>query len=291
MKRLIAFAVLVCLLLCGCGKTAPDPTQPALQTQPSQAPSVQTTAAPQETIPETQAPTEPPAEPTAEPTQPAPEMVTVYLLTNVTVYDSGSTQYHYDENYNITSYEVLTIENTLMYEVFFELQNENGMACAVRAQWPEDTGSEIRYLTYTKDGKLSEEQIAGSNYTGYQYAYDAHGNRTEKREYYDGILQSVVYYEYTGTTLDAAWCQDNAGTVIFECRIDNGRILEKNYYDSSVRYGYRYDYDENNNPYSSTFYYDGENLPGERFFYQAVEVTAERAKYLLEQQRYLLSIA
>lgn len=289
MKRLIVFAVLAALLLCGCGKTD-VPAQTTMQTQPT----MERVTTPQEStpsVPESTPPTQAPTEPVTEPaTEPTPEMVTVYLLTNVTVFDSGSTQYHYDENYNIESYEVLTIENTVMYETFFEMKNENGMASVIRAQWPDGGGNEIRYLTYSEDGKLLEEMTAGSNYTGYQYAYDAKGNRTEKREYYEGMLQSIVYYEYAGTTLDAVWCEDSVGTVIFECRIENGRVLEKNYYDSSVRYGYLYEYDENGNPYSSTFYYDGENLPGDRFFFQAVEVTAERAEYLLEQQAYLLSI-
>lgn len=279
MKRLTVFAVLICLLLCGCGKFFTPPTEIAAQLQPATGATIESTST-------TQAPTEV----STAPTEPKAEKVTVYLLTEVTFFDSGSTEYYYDENYNIDSYKVFTIENTIMYEAFFEEKDTNGMPCVIRTQWPEESGDEIRNLTYFEDGKLKEEQTSDSNYSGYQYAYDQKGDRTEKREYYDGILQSVVYYEYDGELLSAAYCEDNAGNKVFECRIENGLITEKIFFDSDSEYGYRYEYDENNNLVQTTFYYDGESIPGDQYFYKAVEVDAERAHYLREQQKYLISI-
>jgi len=292
MKRLIVFAVLTCLLLCGCAEANTTPSETAteltpVQTQPTTEPAA-------ESIPATQAPTGATAEPTIEatttPTQDQMEKVTVYLLEKTILFDSGSTEYYYDENYNIDSYEVFTIENETMCEVYFEEKDANGMAWVLRTEWPEGIGNETRNLTYFQDGKLKEEQIAGSNYSGYQYEYDQKGDRTEKREYYDGIVQSVVYYEYDGEMLKAAYCEDIAGNKVFECRIENGLVMEKVFFDSDSEYGYNYEYDENNNLVKTTFCYDGQNTPGEQFFYKAVEVEADRAHYLQEQQKYLIPI-
>lgn len=290
MKRIIVFALLSCLLLCACGQNT-APTEPATQTphatDPATDPATEPATQPAtENIPETQAPTEAPTDPP----HGEAEKVTVYLLKEAIYFDSGSAEYRYDENYNIDSCTVFTIENTTMYEKFFEEKDANGMACVIRTQWPEDAGNETLNLKYFEDGKLQEEQIAGSNYTGYQYAYDQAGNRTEKREYYDGILQSIVYYEYDGEQLTAAYCEDNAGSKIYECRIENGLIVEKTFLDSEEAYGYRYEYDENNNLVQTTFCFEGDETPGDQYTYEAVEVDAERAHYLLEQQKYLFSI-
>ena len=288
MKRLTVFAVLVCLLLCGCGNTAADPTEPVMQILPATVPAtVPVTVPVAESAPATQAPTETDTEPV--PSEAA--KVTVYLLTKVILFDNGSTEYHYDENYNIDSYTVLTLENTTMCETFFENKDPNGMACTVRTNWPGDAEGEIRSLTYSEDGKLLEEQTPVSIYSGYQYAYDPLGNRTEKREYYEGMLETAVYYEYDGNQLMAVHGTDNAGNWMFECHITDGLVIEKVFFDSEPNYGYLYEYDENRNLIQTFFYFGDEITPGEQYFYQAVEVDAERAGYLLEQQKYLIPIA
>lgn len=286
MKRLIVLALLCCLLLCACGQGT-TPTEPALQTQPATTAETQPTTEPTaESIPATQ----PVTEATTEPTQAEEEKVTVYLLTKVTYFDSGCVEYKYDENHNIDAYTVFTLENTAMYEVFFENKDANGMAWVIRSQWPDGAGDETRDLVYSADGKLQQEQIAGSNYTGFQYAYDQAGNRTEKREYYDGILESAVYYEYDGGQLTAVYCEDYTGNRIYECQIENGLVTQKIFLDSSESYSYSYQYDENNNLVELTFCYEGETMPGDQYFYKAVEVDAQRANYLMEQQKYLVSI-
>lgn len=262
MKRLIALVLLCCLLLCACGQFT-TPTEPAT-----------------ESIPVTQAQTQPEA-----------KKVTLYLLTKVTYFDSGSVEYHYDENHNIDSYTVFDIENTAIYQVFFEEKDANGMACVIRSQWPGESDNEIRNLTYFENGKLKQEQIAGSNYSSYQYEYDQTGNRTETREYYDGILQSVVFYTYDGELLTAAYCEDSTGNKVFECRVVDGLVMEKIFLGYDSEYGYRYEYDEKNNLIQTTVYMEGENLPGDQYVYAAVEVDADRARYLLEQQKYLIPIA
>jgi YD repeat-containing protein len=289
MKRLIAFALIACLILCGCGKKDTTPTKAVNKTQTITEPtkeSTSTTEPTKESIPTT----EPPTQPVTEPTQPKVEKVTVYLLTKTTVFDSGYIDYHYDENFNIHSFKVFSIENETMYESFFDKKDTNGMACEIRSHWPDGAGNETLSLTYSEDGNLTDELIADSNFSGFQYAYDQNGNRTEKREYYEGMLESVVYYEYEGNLLKAVYCNDNADNRVYECRVEKGLITEKNYFDSEIKYGYRYQYDENKNLVSTIFYYDGEDMPGDQYFYQAVEVDAVRANYLQKQQRYLISI-
>ena len=275
MRRLIVLAVLAGLLLCGCGEAAPLPTQtPAQTTGTPTAPSTQPTA-------------EPTTQTTAAPTEAPP--VTVYLLDKIVIFDSGYMQFAYDENHNIDSYDIFTIENDIMCRTFFEEKDANGMAGTVRLQWPDGSG-EIQKLTYSPDGKLQEKVYEGSEYTGNQYEYDAQGNLTQRREYYDGILQTVVYCEYDGGMLTAARCEDTGGNPIFRCRIENGLVMEKNFTDSYAEYTCRYEYDENRNPVRTVVYYDGEETPGELFYFVEVEVEADRAPYLLEQQTYLLAI-
>lgn len=297
MKRLLILILLCCLVLWGCGnndtpstEAATQPTtEPASQTQPTTKPTAQTqppTEATTEPTTATQAPTEAPTEPT----QPKPQKVTVYLLTKVTHFDSASIEYHYDANHNIDSYQSFTIENTPMYETFFQEKDANGMACVVRTLWAGNTGEQCRNLTYSADGKLQQEQFTDSNYSGFQYTYDQAGNQTEKREYYEGLLEAVTYFTYDSGKLTAAYGEDNAGNKLFECRVENGLIVEKIFLDSDEKYSYRYTYDEHNNLIQTTFYSGGEDTPGDQYFYQAVEVDPERAPYLLAQQRYLIAI-
>jgi len=274
MKRFTVFAVLLSLLLCGCTQLFTPPTEPA--TQPTTEPAIEST---------------PITEPTTEPTQPVAEKVTVCLLKKTTYFDSGHVEYTYDENYNIDAYKVFTIENAPMYNVFFEQKDANGMAGMVRTRWADGMGDDTRTLVYSADGKLQEEKMTGSNFSGFQFAYDQLGNRTEKREYYDGILESVVYYAYDGRQLTEAFCEDREGNKKFQCKVENGRIVEQTCFDSESEYGYRYEYDENGNLIEATYYQDGENFPGDQYFYEAVEVDAARAPYLLEQQKYLIPMA
>ena len=103
-------------------------------------------------------------------------------------------------------------------------------------------------------------------------------------------MESVVYYEYDGNLLTAAYCEDSEGNRIFECRIENGFVVERVLFDHDVKSGYLYEYDENNNLSQLSFYYDGDSIPGDHYFYIAVEVDAERAHYIREQQKYLIPI-
>jgi hypothetical protein len=275
MKRSIALVLLVVLLLCGCAPAEPaaDVTQPPVTSAPTTEPTTEATT-----------------EPTTEPTQAEPEKVTIYLLEKSVIYDSGFTSYHYDENYNIDTYKVHTIENDLMYTVFFEEKNADGMAAKHRLEWT-DGSSQLRLLTYFADGKLKEDQEDFSTFTGYQYGYDENGNLTEKREYYEGLLCATVRYEYVGTELCRVYCEDPEGNHIFDCRVENQRIIEKVCYDAGVySYSAMYEYDDHGNLVKESVNYDGEIIPGTMYYYKAVEVDASRAPYLLEQQKYLISV-
>lgn len=282
MKRLLSLALVACLLLCGCQTEG----EPAQTTQPGTTagtdPAVMTTdPAPEATDPTVEA-TEP------VPTEPVlPETVTVYLLEGTMLYDSGRTAYEYDEDYNIDLSQTYTVEDELMYTTYYENKDENGMAGCVRNAWISGD-SDSMLLKHFADGKLEEELYEGSNYSGYQYAYDQKGDLVEKREYWDGILTSTVRYEYEGEELVRLYCEDVEGNHIYDCRVEDGRVIEKVCYSDAGSYSYGYEYDENGNRIKETFTYEGETTPSVTYTYKAVEVDASRACYLLEQQKYLL---
>ena len=278
MKRFFALLLLSCLLLCGCEADAPA-TEPITesvqaQTQPVTTPVEETTAPAEQTT----------TEEVTEPTQPITEKVTVYLVEESFLFDSGCTKYYYDEDYNIDYYTVYTMENEVRYTAYFENKNSNGMAGKFKEQWPESSTTYI--MTHFEDGKLSEIKLDDNSFSGTQYEYDLKGDITEKREYYDGILNNIVYFEYDGETLSAVYGEDADGNKLFNCRIENGLIVEQVFSDYTVFYKY----DSNNNLVESSMLYEGETMPSEQYTYKAVEVDAERACYLLKQQNFLLSV-
>ncbi len=269
MKRFFVIAILLCLLLCGCASGDALDAQPTPTLQPTD---TLTTSTPVPT-------------PTA-----APETVTVYLLESTVYYDSGSVQYHYDDDYNVDSYASYTLENELMYTAYFEEKDSNGMACRIRSEW-QGGGDETRIAVYDAHGKLQEERYEGDSFSGYQFAYDQKGNLTEKREYYDGILQSAVYFEYDGEILRAVYGEDREGNRVFDCVVEQGRIMEKICYDSEGgSYSYFYEYDANGCLIRSSMLYYGEQIPGDSYTYITAQVDAHRADFLGEQQRYLIPI-
>ena len=289
MKRILPVFLALCLLFCGCQPQAPESTEPA--TEPTQAPTEPATEP-------TQAPTEPPdtggnetpieettapiTESATEPAEPQ-DKVTVYLVERTAFYDSGYVTYNYDENFNIVSYDVYSIENELMYSTVFSEHNTHGMPCKFSQHGGNWT------IAWFEDGKIKEEQEE-DNYSGYQYEYDQKGDIIEKRGYYEGILQDTVYYEYNGDELFRVYCEDVEGNHTYDCRVENGVIIEKVYYDPAASYSYFYEYDENGNWIAESFLYDGELTPSSVHSYVAVEVDADRATYLLEQQKYIVYI-
>ena len=278
MKKLITFAVFLCLLLCGCGDTDPKPT--GATTDPTKESSTQESQTP------TTSPTTSPTQATTEPTQAPPEIVTVYLLEQSVLADSGFTSYRYDDNHNIDSYEVYTIENTLMYTTYFDEKDDNGMGGQRRTHWGDDESGETQTLTYF-DGKLKEER---DPFSSVRYEYDGEGDLIEKRTYYEDVLYSAVKYEYSGNQLTAVSCEGEDGTLLFECVVENGRITEKISYEYGGEERFAYRYDENGNLVEELMSYEGELFPVAVYTYRAVEVDADRAVYLLEQQKYLVSV-
>ena len=222
------------------------------------------------------------------PTEPAePEKVTVYLLEKVRLYDNGHTEYFYDEHYNIDTYKVVTIEETLMYIAYFEEKDSNGMPGKYRQVWDSDS-DDYSMLTWRQDGKLLKEVYG----TDTEYHYDAEGKLVKKQEYYEGILDTTVHYEYDGNVLQQAYCINEDNHMNYEYRIENGRIVEKICYDeegSAIR-TYHLKYDKNGNLEQKIMHYAGELVSVESYTYRAVEVDASRAPYLIEQQKYLLSL-
>jgi len=276
MKRLIFFALLTVLLLSACNAADPVPTTPI------QAESRPTTEAPTDSTP---------TAPSAEPTQALPRKVTVYLLEKSVLADSGYTAYHYDENHSIDRYEEFTIENDLRYTVFFEKKDEHGMAGQCRTQWGGGDSGETQLMAYFSGGKLKEQRYPGTSFSGTRYEYDQKGNVLEKREYYEDALYASVKYEYQGDVLTAISCKSAEGELLFECVLDKGRITGKTCYEYGGEVCYIYKYDQNGNLSEVMLSMDGELFPSGIHTYKAVEVDADRAMYLLEQQRYLLGIA
>ena len=231
--------------------------------------------------------TEPTTEPVTEPTE--PEKVTVYLVESTAFFDSGSVEYVYDADFNILSYQVLTLDKDVMYSAAFDERDANGMPRSFKTQWPEGYGNEEWTLSWFQDGKIQEAQMNG-NFNGYQYAYDEKGDVTEKRSYYQGILEGVTRYEYDGEELIRVYHEDPQGEHVFDCRVENGIIIEKSFSQSAGGYAYFYEYDANGNLVKETGLVEGETVPIQSHTYKAVEVEPERVPFLLAQQKYLLDI-
>ena len=285
MKRMTALMILLCLLLCACTPEA-APTNPSQPTPSTQAP----TTVPNETTVPT-SPTQASTEPTQPSTEPVTQgKVTVYLLENTNLYDSGYTEYIYDSSNNIFAYKVFSIERQLMYTVYFEQPDANGMPTVCRADWGDGT-TDTRNLAWHPNGKIQQEQY-DPGFSGYQYDYDPAGNVIEKREYFDGILQSCVYYDYNGQQLQKIFSMDAEGNTLFVCVMENGHVAERICYDmdGTYAYSYYYTYDENGNILQETMNYDGTQIPSQTFTYRAVEVDAALAPYLINQQQYLLPL-
>ena len=281
MKRILAMSLLVCLLLCGCGTSGATPTEATDSPLQTEAPPA--TTVPAETV-DTPEPT--PSEPSEQETT-----VTVYLVEKVSLVDSGYTEYCYDEDHNIISYKVFSIENDLMYTGYFEELDSHGMAGKFRMLWEDDDEGEIHTLVWFEDGKLSEEQYS-ADFSGHQYEYNAKGDVTEKREYFEGILFATTYYEYDDSGLQRAYYTDADGLMWYEWLAENGRITEKICYeeDGTKAYTYQYTYDENGNLTQEMISYEEEIFLSSAYTYKAVEVTASRAQYIIRQQEYLLSL-
>lgn len=286
MKKVFALllAVVLCLLLCGCqsGAEADDKdeggsgkswvTLPAgLQTEPAETEPAETE--PAETEP---APTEPSED----------EMVTVYLLESAQIFDSGRMEYIYDDNDNILSINIYTIEDDLRYTVYFDECDLEGLPGGYHIQWPEGGGDQYK-LTYTDGARITDIQYVGGNFTGTQFAYDNQGRLIEERSYYEGVLENGTYYQYAkddNGRLVNAYGEDAGGNLIFECLVEDGRITEYKYI-AEESYSRLCEYDENGNLASDAYIYDGETTPGTFYKYRAVTVDARRAMYLVCQQK------
>ena len=286
MKRVLAIILAMGLLLCGCSLLDPadKETKPKHSWVPTGLPTAATTEA------ATQDPTIAATEATTAPTQAKPETVTVYLLTESFFCDNGRSEYFYDANYNVDTRKDYDIENNYLGRVNYIEKDRNGMPCMI---WEETRTENVYNLTYFEDGKLKEEllNVNESNYTGWQYEYDQKGDMTEKREYYEGILQSTLIFEYNGEELIRAYCEDPQGNHLYDCRVENGLIIEKVVYSTESMEGcsYRYEYDDKGNLVTEYFLFDGELMPNMTCSYKAVEVDADRAGYLKYQQAYLLA--
>ena len=237
-------------------------------------------------------PTERETTPTKQDTTEAtvPAKVTVYLLDKVTTDYGDYTVYFYDENYNVDYCEQLDQSNTVSCTTYFEQKDINGMAGELREVW--DSGTQyICALTWSQDGKLLKkaEDLAK---TELEFEYDGAGKLVEVKEYYDGGLSAAFYYEYEDEVLQRLYCINSEEMMTFECETENGKIVKKTcYYDGGTGCCHDFLYDENGNLVEQREYW--EDAPNETttigYSYKAVEVDADRAPYILAQQKYLVS--
>lgn len=272
MKRILAVLVLLCVLLCGCDNDI------NIGTSNNDTPTDTTAAA---TAAQTAA-----TDPTAaaqQPTEALPEKVTVYLLDSAQIFDSGRMEYIYDENDNILSVNIYTIENDLMYTVYFEECDLDGIPASYRLEWA--TGGGERYtITYTDNAKITELRYDGGNFTGTQFEYDQNGRMTEQRQYYEGILETATYFEYSGGVLVRSYCENASGEIVYQCRVENGLIMEYIYSEEQGGHRRLCEYDKAGNLLSDSYIYDEVTTPGTFYTYRTVEVDANRAIYLVGQQ-------
>lgn len=226
----------------------------------------------------------------ATPTPPEPprqETVTVYLLEQTVHYYSAHTighrTYRYDEHFNVDSYQFFMPSGELSYTAYFEEKDANGMAGRFRADW----GGEPRTLVWSEAGTLTEEQREPDFFT--QFEYDQKGNPVKRQDFYDNSPESTLIYEYSGDALQGAYCIDTDDHIHYKLRAENGRIVEKVCYDEegNTACPHRYEYDENGNLIQVCEQYGAEWFPTDTHSYRAVEVSADRAAYLLSQQNYL----
>ena len=278
MKRIFAFALLTCLLLSGC-KTAVAPAGSA--------------STPEQPQPSTSEPSP------AVSTEPEAEQATVYLLDKTTRYNEAggvmdTIEHYYDEAYNIDTYKVLSPTNELDETVYFEEKDANGMAGKCRSDWGDGFGK-TNTLLWHEDGKLKEVQYDTAFYgavRGLRYVYAPSGMPSQKQEFYEESVDSVLHYEYDGDMLQRAYCMNWDEHMTFEYRCEDGRVVERICYteEGSKACTHDFSYDENGNLVQETTHEDGKTAPTKAYTYKAVQVDATRVPYLVEQQNYLLSI-
>ena len=213
--------------------------------------------------------------------------VTVYLLKKANMFDSGYVQYGYDDYGNLDYYSMYNMDRELISSSFFDDKNDNGMACKIRTEYISGDIENI-ILEYNEDGRIKEKKYTYAEYCGFQYEYDDKGNLTEIREYYDGILENMICYEYDNKTLKSVHCEDANGETVFDCVIENGRIIKEIHDSDSDEYSFNYKYDQNGNLIESTFEMDGEVTPSYTYEYETIEVDSESAMYIMQQQYFIL---
>ena len=274
MKKLIAMLLSITLLVltAGCAGGGAEPTDAGTN--------------PQQTVGTDSTGTETPPQQTE---SSEPEKVTVDLMEKTVIFDYGYQIYSYDENHNIIGIETFSLEEDLLYKIHFNKQDANGMFCERVEEW--DGDSQISAFKWFQDGKLQEEQY-NPGYSGDQFEYDAAGRVTQMRNYYNGILNYAVHFTYNGDELQSVYCENAEGRKLYDCKIADGRITEKNHYNAegAMDYAYTYKYDNNGNLEQTRFVMDGDDSPCDTHSYRAVEVDASRAPYLIAQQQYLLDI-
>lgn len=274
MKRLLAIALVLSLLLIGCNKPGSGETQSTLSTEPQVA-------------------TQPITEPVTEPSLPSSDnSISVYLLERVEYLHEDSVAftctYTYDNCGNVLTAIQQTAEGEIQCTTYYEEQDEKGMPHKIREVW--DVGNATpRILTYLEDGKIESELYEGQNNSGWWYDYDEQGNLSQMRLYFENSPDITVYCEYENGILSKLYCKSIHDDPVYEAELKDGRILKKTYYDN-ITYSYLYEYDENGNLASKRYENAETQRAVARYIYTEVQISSELAPFALAQQQFLLGM-
>lgn len=285
MRRIFTFSLILCLLLAaGCTKSFENNESVAVTSS-----DVQSKAPDSESKEESTTVSETVSENTESGSEQSEigdesavsEMVTVYLIKSLTAQGTSTVVYNYDEDYNIESASTEDTEGEDSLYTYFEDKDENGMPRKIRTEDPNEPYLILTYNEYVRVESVKTEAPGADETSETKYIYDEDGNLTERRQT-AGEISSSVFYEYEEGVLVSAHGTDFMGEA-YEYVVQDGRITAQ----ISGPITLNFEYDENGNLCSMGLEMLGEEANVLEITYEAVEIDALRAPYILGQQKYL----
>ncbi len=286
MRRFFTFALILCLLLAvGCTKSFENnesvaETSSDVQSQAIGGESKEESTTVSETVSEN---TESGSEQSEISDESAvSEKVTVYLVKSLAAQGTSTVVYNYDEDYNIESASTEDTEGEDSLYTYFEDKDENGMPRKIRTEDPNEPYLILTYNEYGRVESVKTEAPGVDETSEIKYIYDEDGNLTERRQT-AGEISSSVFYEYEDGVLVSGYGTDIMGEKAYEYAIEDGRITAQ----ITGLMIFNFEYDENGNLCSVSLEMLGEEATVLEITYEAVEIDASRAPYILGQQKYL----
>ena len=273
MKKISLLLILAMLLsMTACRKA---PVQPS--TDPGTIPTSTTEAT-------TEATTVPTTEATV-PTTTAPELVTLYIPKEITIYGPDGTAvatatYIFEDGWEEKSSFTVTCATDIAGEGKLDMAFSYGDKSMVSEQ----TGVSKTEVFYDEQGRIVRQIVtpaaAGAVKTETNTTYDAQGRLLTVESKTDSASQTVTY-TYTNTETGSKGVA-TAGGITYEVEYDKNNLLLKNVTTVNGQELSRVEntYDENGNVISSIQYAQGQQLMETKTAYTAVEVSEEAAARL-----------